>query len=199
MEQYGTLESPFDPGYLRWAVEEAGFVDVKQFMEVDRLVPLDEAGKAVGVLAEWAGIRVGRRSPETNTLIATKPVADTGGEGAWRARITVAAAPQEGPDGSLHVLLHVENTGRAFWPAPTAFPYPEGIVNVGPYVLADGERVELPRATLPHSLPIGGAVDVELVVPAEHRGRGEVLVDMVREGVEWFSPPDAPIARVRLD
>jgi SAM-dependent methyltransferase len=198
MEQYGTLESPFDPEYLRWAVEEAGFVDVKQFMEVDRLVPLHEAGTAVGVVAEWAGIRLGRRKPETNTLIATKPVADTGGADAWRARITVVAAPSEAPDGSLRVPLHVENTGRAFWPAPTAFPYPEGIVNIGPYVLVDGQRVELPRVTLPHSLPIGGSVDVDVVVPAEHRGHDEVLVDLVREGIAWFSEPRAPIARVPL-
>ncbi len=40
---------------------------------------------------------------------------------------------------------------------------------------------------------------MELVVPAEHRGRDEVLVDLVREGIAWFSEPDAPIARVRLD
>ena len=199
MEQYGTLESPFDPEYLRWSVEEAGFVDVHQFMEVDRLVPLHDAGAAVGLLTGWARIRAGRRKPETNTLVATKPVADTGGEDAWRARVSVAAPPAEAPDGSLRVLLHVENTGRAFWPAPTAFPYPEGIVNVGPYVLAAGERVELPRVTLPHSLGIGGSVDVELVVPAEHRGRDEVLVDLVREGIAWFSEPGAPIARVRLD
>ena len=199
MEQYGTLESPFDPEYLRWSVEEAGFVDVKQFMEVDRLVPLDDAGAAVGLLTGWARIRAGRRKPATNTLTATKPVADTAGEDAWRGRITIAAPPAEAPDGSLRILVHVENTGRAFWPAPTAFPYPEGIVNVGPYVLADGERVELPRAPLPHSLPISGSVDVELVVPPEHRGRDEVLVDLVREGIAWFSEPDAPIARVPLD
>ncbi|HEU5213404.1 MAG TPA: class I SAM-dependent methyltransferase [Gaiellaceae bacterium] len=198
MEQYGTLESPFDPEYLRWSVKEAGFVDVRHFMEVDRLVPLDDAGAAMGIFTTWAKIRAGRRKPETNTLIARKPVADTDGEDAWRASISVAAPPAEAEDGSLHILIHVENTGRAYWPAPTSFPYPEGIVNVAPYLLVDDERVELPRVTLPHSLPTGGAVTVALIVPAEHRGRDEVLVDLVRERLGWFSEPASPIARVRL-
>src|SRR5262249_50759728 len=164
----------------------------------DRLVPLDDAGAAIGIFTTWAKIRAGRRKPETNTLIARKPVADTGGADAWRARISVAAPPAEAEDGSLHILIHIENTGRAYWPAPTGFPYAEGIVNVAPYVLVNGERVELPRVTLPHSLPIGGAVTVALIVPAEHRGRDEVLVDLVREHVGWFSEPASPIARVRL-
>jgi hypothetical protein len=69
---------------------------------------------------------------------------------------------------------------------------------MAPYVLADGERVELPRAPLPHSVPSGGTIDVEVAVPAEHRGRDEVLVDLVREGIGWFSEPGSPIARVRL-
>ena len=82
MEQYGTLESPFDPEYLRWSVEEAGFVDVRQFMEVDRLVPLDDAGAAVGPPHRLgADPRRAAGRPETNTLIATKPVADAGGDG----------------------------------------------------------------------------------------------------------------------
>ncbi len=42
------------------------------------------------------GSAPGRRKPATNTLIATKPVADTGGADAWRARVTVAAAPAGG-------------------------------------------------------------------------------------------------------
>jgi SAM-dependent methyltransferase len=197
MEQYGTLESPFDPEYLRWSVEEAGFVDVRQFMEVDQLVPLDDAGAAMGIFSGWAKIRAGRRRPTTNTLTATKPGGNT--RDPWRARISVAAPPAEADDGSLRVPLRVENTGRAYWPAPTSYPYPEGVVNVAPYVLVDGERVELPRVPLPHSLPGGATLEVELVVPAEHRGRDEVLVDVVREGIGWFSEPGSPVARVRLD
>jgi SAM-dependent methyltransferase len=198
MEQFGTLESPFDPEYLRWAVEEAGFADVRQFIEIDRLLALDDASGAFGLFSSWAWIRARRRRPETNTLIASKPIAAGSAAGEWRGRVTASGPAAEGPDGTLRLPVQVENTGRAFWPAPSSFPYPDGVVNVAPYLLAGGERVELPRVTLPHSLGAGGSVDVELVVPVEHRESGEILVDLVREGIAWFSRPDAPIARVQL-
>jgi SAM-dependent methyltransferase len=200
MEQYGTLESPFDPEYLRWSVEDAGFVDVKQLVEVDELMPLDDASRPLRLLANWARIRTGRRRPETNTLIGSKPLADMDAAQAWRGRLSVAGHVKTDADGTIRVPLRVENTGRAFWPAPTAFPYAQGIVTVAPYVVDGGARVELPRAALPRSLGAGGTVDVEIAVPREQLGeRRELFVDLVREGITWFSAPEAPIAVVRID
>ena len=199
MEEYGTLESPFDPDYLRWSLEEAGFVDAKQFVELDELLPLRGISRPLHLLGRWARIRTGLGRPETNTVIATKPMAHAGSDD-WHGRITIAGTI-ETVDGVVHLPLRVENAGRAYWPAPAAWPYTQGIVTVAPYILDDdGARISLPRTHLPQPLPAGAAVEVELTVSLEElAGRQDVNVDLVREGISWFSTPDAPIAVVHLE
>jgi hypothetical protein len=60
-------------------------------------------------------------------------------------------------------------------------------VTVAPYhVGPDGERIELERATLPHGLSSGASVPVLIRLDADAVGR-EVRVDLVREGLAWFS------------
>jgi hypothetical protein len=85
--------------------------------------------------------------------------------------------------------LKVTNTGRAFWPAGRWYPYPNGSVTLGAYVLgpAQERQRELPRTTLPRSVSPGETVSVELRVAREEAGEGRLAVDMVREGVFWFS------------
>ncbi len=154
MEQFGTLESPFDPAYLRWCVQEAGFVDARQFMEVDRLVAFDDTSGALGLLTGWIRARRGR--PQTNTLIAAKPVADLGGGGAWRGQVSAAGPPTAAPGGATRVPLRIQNTGRAFWPAHVRLPVHAGHRQHGA-VSARGRRARRAAAgRLPHSLPGGG-------------------------------------------
>ncbi|MFN2470705.1 MAG: class I SAM-dependent methyltransferase [Gaiellaceae bacterium] len=197
MEEYGTLESPFEPRYLGSVLERAGFVDVRRFVEVDELLAVDDARRPLRLLARWAKVRVGRALPETNTLLATKPISPDGGDG-FAARVELAAPPVRA-DGELLLLLRAENTGGAFWPAPISFPYPQGVVTIGLYVLDGVDRRDLGRVSLPRSVGPGDSVEVTAPVPEELlRGADAVLIDVVREGIAWFSAPDSPLLRVPL-
>jgi hypothetical protein len=87
----------------------------------------------------------------------------------------------------------VTNTGRSFWPGAVKFPYPSGTISVGPYLLEGNNRTELPRVPLPHSVPAGGAAQVEIRLPRTALGDSrQVGVDLVREGIAWFSEPASP-------
>ena len=180
MKRYGTLESPFDPEYLAAVLKEAGFESVTRFARIDELFELGGEKDAVE--------RVSRqlRYPDLNTVIAVRPV-EVVGEEAFRARIEHSGSWEES-DGQLITSLSVTNVGRSYWPSASRFPYPEGIVMVGPYVEDDGGRIELARAPLPHAVPPGETVGVVLVVPKAQAVAAERLtVDLVREGIAWFS------------
>ena len=43
MEEYGTLESPFDPAYLLAVLKEAGFTQIARFAAVDDLLDVSDA------------------------------------------------------------------------------------------------------------------------------------------------------------
>jgi SAM-dependent methyltransferase len=184
MRAFGTLESPFDPEYLAAVVEEAGFVDVQRLYEVDELIDLANAEGALEQLSR----RTAR--PDTNTLVAQNPSGPV--EEAFAARIELHGEPQEAHD-EVALTLLVTNTGRAFWPTSSKFPYPSGTVSVAPYLIAGEGRVELPRIPLPHSIPSGGAVHVDVRLPrGALAGKQEVAFDLVRERIGWFSDPGSP-------
>jgi SAM-dependent methyltransferase len=190
MKEWGTLESPFDPDYLADVVEKAGFVQVQRLIEVDQLIDLSDAEAALERLSRLA------ERPDTNTLIAQNP--GDGGERDFAGRIEVQEEPRETAE-EVAVTLVVTNTGRSFWPGAASFPYPSGTISLGPYLVDNGGRVELPRVPLPHSLPAGGAVKVEIALPRAALGDArEVAFDLVREGIEWFSEPGAPLLRVKI-
>jgi SAM-dependent methyltransferase len=190
MKELGTLESPFDPDYLASVVEEAGFVEVQRLLEVDQLIDLSAARETL----VWLSRRAER--PDTNTLVAQNP--GEAGEQGFAARIEAQEEPHETPD-EIVFAVAVTNTGSSFWPAATKFPYPSGTVSVGPYLLTDGDRDELPRVSLPHSVPAGGTFYVDVRVPRSALGdRREVSVDLVREGIEWFSEPASPLLVLKL-
>ena len=198
MERYGTLESPFDPEYLVEVVEGAGFVDVRRLVEVDELL---ELGPEEGKRGLWGrlrsrsaggdrALRQASRRPTFNIVHAFNSV--PGGEGAatdFLARIEVAGSGWYEVGDERRIRLEVTNAGRAFWPAGRWFPYPKGTVTVAPYVAdAEGGRErELVRAALPRSVSPGETVEVEVAVRAEDAPSGRVAVDLVREGLAWFS------------
>ena len=188
MKEFGTLESPFDPDYLAKVVGEAGFVHMQRLYEVDELVDL--AG------GESALKRLSRRiaAPETNTVVAQNPSGPA--EEGFAARMELQGAPQLSRD-ELTLTLLVTNTGRSFWPTHAGFPYPAGTVSVAPYLVEGGSRVELPRAPLPHAVPSGASVRVEIRIPRDSlAGTREVAFDLVREGIEWSSEADSPLLLV---
>lgn len=186
MEHYGTLESPFEPDYLEEVVEKAGFTAIRRFVEFDELVEVGDVGGMVGRVREHLAYRLGRRSPDTNVLIAVKPLGGGSGNG-FAAAITGEGAWRLSEDRrSLLLAIRIRNTGDAFWPAG---PFEHGVVTIAPYVpLADGSRHELPRVALPRTVAPGEELALELAVPQEAAGDAdEIAVDCVREGVAWFS------------
>lgn len=189
MRQRGTLESPFDPDYLVTVVGQAGFEGVTRLIEVDELVdPADLRGALRG-LKRFATYRLG--GGEMNTVVARKPIAGGPEHAAsFAGTIERAGGWQDSlGSGERELPLRVTNTGRGFWPAGESFPFPRGTVTVGPYLRGPaGGRIELPRTLLPRGVRPGETVDVRLRIPArELAGAEELVVDLVYEGVAWFS------------
>jgi SAM-dependent methyltransferase len=185
MEEYGTLESPFAPDYLERVVGDAGFTDVRRFIEIDELLDIGDTRGLVARFRDYAAYRLGRKEPQSNTLIATKPIPI--GQGAESFSAELRAEGPWRPDGeNLSLTLHVRNTGRSFWPVGKIA---KGAVTIGPYVQQpEGGRLELPRKLLPHALAPGDEVEVELSVPRSAVGDSrQIAVDCVREGIAWFA------------
>jgi SAM-dependent methyltransferase len=180
MEEYGTLEAPFDPAYLEAVLRKADFANVTRFAAVDTLVDLSAAKD------ELRRVRALVERPPMNTVVAFKRgptdrpdfAARISAPGSWR---------REGEELSLQI--EVANIGRCFWPAGPASALPQGVVLVGPYVTTeDGGRIELPRRRLPGSLSPGESVQVELRLScAAVEGAREITIDLVREGLVWFA------------
>jgi SAM-dependent methyltransferase len=188
MRSRETLESPFDPRYLLEIVREAGFEDVRRLIEVDELVAVDDLRHPLRTLARFFRYRAGRG--DINTIIGRKPLGIEATTDATNffARIESLGDWEDSSEpGEKLMRVKVTNEGRAFWPMARMFPYPAGVVTVGPYTTGDvGERVELGRAMLPHGVSPGGSAQVLVRVPSEAIRR-ELRVDLVREGLAWFS------------
>jgi SAM-dependent methyltransferase len=198
MKRFGTLESPFDPDYLVEVVEGAGFTNVRRLAEVDELVDLaPPALRRDRILERFLPDRLRTRAlgqaalrPEFNVIHAVNPIPEGGGENAEFSGRIELEGDWVASDHELARRLKITNDGRAFWPAGLWYPYPKGSVTVGSYVPGpQGERlVELVRMTLPRSVSPGETVSVELKIPREQVGPGgTVAVDLVREGICWFS------------
>lgn len=184
MEEYGTLESPFDPEYLLEVLEEGGFKSVTRFAQIDGLFDVSNPRAA---LAELEGHV---RSPSMNTILAARPIPaeQAGTESGFVGKLEQAGEWRQLPSGRGAIVpVLVTNAGRSFWPSGGAFPFPQGTINVGAYLDRPDGRNELGRTPLPHSLPPGASVTVGVAIPAEvTEAGGEVTIDLVREGLAWF-------------
>jgi SAM-dependent methyltransferase len=185
MERFGTLEAPFEPDYLAAVLEQAGFTDIKRFVEIDALVPAAKGGSAL------EGLTKKLEQPDTNTFLALNPIATAAdAHGVFSAQFTPLDGWERSPDGTeLWARVAALNTGEELWPAGLDYPFPRGSVTVAPYLpQPDAGRVELPRAILPRSLRPGESAVFQIAVPTElARGASQVGVDLIREGVAWFS------------
>jgi SAM-dependent methyltransferase len=197
MEEYGTLESPFDPDYLVAVLSEAGFTQISRFAAVDELLDVsareEELRRVESLLV----------NPPMNTVIAHAPVpAGFAADGEiFAARIERRGSGAVTSDGDeLSVPLTITNTGRAYWPAGTGSSFPHGAVGLGAYVLLqDGQRSEFPRQGLPRSVSPGESVAVDVRVPrASLEGGSDVEVDLVREGIAWFASYGSTPLRIPL-
>jgi hypothetical protein len=163
-------------------------VDVRQLAEVDELVDLGDLREPFHAAARFFRYRAGRG--DINTVIARKPLdLDLTSEASnFSARLEAQASWDRTTEpGKALLWVTVTNTGRAYWPSGNGFPFPSGVVTVAPFELGpDGERIELDRATLPHGVSPGESVNVLIRVDAEASAR-EVRIDLVREGLAWFT------------
>jgi SAM-dependent methyltransferase len=183
MEEYGTLESPFEPDYLMAVLGDAGFTDVKRFAAVDDL--LDVSARE----DELRRLDARLRNPPMNTVVALNPVRSEAELVPFAARLEGRGASGVSADGYLELSLTIANTGGSFWPAGLDSTIPAGTVTVGPYVvLGDGGRRELPRLALLRSVPPGGSVDLDIRIALDGlEDANELGVDLVREGIAWFA------------
>jgi SAM-dependent methyltransferase len=183
-----TLESPFDPRYLLEVVREAGFEDVRRLIEVDELVRVDDVRQPFNAFTRFFRYRAGRG--DINTVVARKPLGvEVASEAAnFSGRIESLGPWDDSSEPGMHLMwVDVTNDGLAFWPSGKGFPFPSGVVTVAPYTVDEaGERAELGRSTLPHGLSPGTSAQVVVRVPSEAT-RDEVRIDLVREGLAWFS------------
>ena len=188
MRMRQTLESPFDPRYLLEVVRQAGFEDVRRLLEVDELVSVDDLRQPFNAIGRFLRYRLGRG--DINTVVARKPLQLEARTDAtnFSGRIEAVGEWEDGSEpGEKLIWVEVTNEGRAFWPMAKAFPYPSGVVTVGPYMIDDaGERIELGRSMLPRGVSPGASARVLIRVPVE-AALGEVRIDLVREGLAWFS------------
>jgi SAM-dependent methyltransferase len=183
-----TLESPFDPRYLLGVVRAAGFKDVRRLIEVDELDAIGDLRHPFNAFARFFRYRAGRG--DINTVVARKPFGldvRTDSDNFFGRIEALGDWDEDSEPGEKLLWVEVTNEGRAFWPMAKGFPHPSGAVTVGPYMIDDaGQRVELGRAMLPHGVSPGGSARVLVRVPVEAT-RGEVRIDLVREGLAWFS------------
>jgi SAM-dependent methyltransferase len=188
MRRHETLESPFDPRYLLEVVHNAGFHDARRLLELDELVDVGDTRQPFRALTRFFRYRTGLG--EINTVIGHKSLElETPSDSANFAGRIESLGPWDDSTDSEEQLMWVEvtNQGRAFWPTAKAFPFPSGVVTVAPYTLDQAaERVELGRSMLPHSMSPGTSARVLVRVPNE-AARDEVRIDLVREGLAWFS------------
>lgn len=91
----------------------------------------------------------------------------------------------------LLLWVRVRNTGLVIWPCRGAYP-----INLGYHWMdANGEVVDFEgvRSVLPVDLPPTEYVTLEIhAEPPPHPGEYQLVVDMVEEGVGWFSLQGVP-------
>ena len=95
------------------------------------------------------------------------------------------------PGEKVDILFKVKNLGNAIWPAVGTkdFRYQ---INLGDRWLGFGTRLEDNRAAMTADLPPGGETEMKLTVNAPLKpGDYTLEIDMVHEGVNWFSEKGA--------
>ena len=124
----------------------------------------------------------------------------------YRALITVADKPSAMKAGEKKLLLiKVKNNGNSIWPWRVEQGW-MGIVTAGDRWLSKDGLTALNeldrRVALPHDLGPGEEIELKLTVTAPEVPGDYVLeIDMVQEGITWFSQQGSPTARwnVRIE
>ncbi len=119
----------------------------------------------------------------------------------YRVQFVRYQVPDQMQTGQVYQCpVRVRNTGATHW--PTSRTNPTGI-NLGYHWLTTDEVMVVrdgPRVELPADLPSGRMADLTLcVTPPEQPGSYLLQLDMVREGVTWFSESGSPGPKLTVE
>ena len=199
MEQYRTLESPFDYSYLRELLDENGFAIVGDYVSVNGLFERE--------LIEDDRLPL-RTVPTNYHYFACKKVAegvpassipDSRKPGRLSARIALRSKPnlRISSGEALEIDLEIENTGDTLWLAGSDAR--AGVVM--PAVRIIDEEGTVVREVhgeppLPHAVAPGEMIRLKIGCAAPQRsGVYALRVDLVDEQVCWFEDSgSAPLA-----
>lgn len=189
MRNYGTLESPFDPGYLHQLLNEAGLAVVGDYISVNGLFDRD-------IIDEQGRLKV--HATSINYLLCKKvsesgpasSVPDSRAPGLLRAEIHPQSPWLEKlvPGKPFTLQLRITNTGDTVWLGGDYLR--RGAVTLGVKILDDAGRVidefhgepGLPRAVGPNE---SCSVVIEHPAPAQP-GSYVLKIDLVDQHICWF-------------
>ena len=189
MERYGTLEAPFEAGYLKRLLNRNGLAVIGDYLSFNGLIDRE--------LVEPDG-RVQVEFPRVNYLLCKKVVdhgdaaaiPDSRAPGLLRARLALKSAwqPTYLPNDRFALKLEIANIGDTLWLGGRYLR--RGAVTLGVKLLRpDGSVVDefhgeppLPRAIGPGE---GTEVVIDHACPAI-RGEFTLKIDLVDQHVCWF-------------
>lgn len=194
MREFETLESPFDPAYLRALLDEHGLKVVGDFVNVSGLFErevLEGAGTLLPVTPEQVNYLLCKKVTDAGTPASSVP--DSKRPGLLRAQITATGETEwsgisVAAGAWLHANVEVENTGDTLWlSGREARP---GVVMPGVKLLdADGRTLRETHGEppLPCAVAPGERVslDIEIEAPREP-GTYRIKIDLVAQHVSWF-------------
>lgn len=187
MQEFETLESPFERDYLLGLLREYGFAVVGDYISVNRLFERSTV----------EGDRLPLDGPLSFNYLLCKKVSVAGGEildsrnpGLLRARITLHEEPQArvAPGQTIQLPIQIENTGDTLWLVSSSAP--KGTVRLGVKILNENSEVvdemhgspPLPRALAPRE-----KVQLMISRPAPKlAGAYTVKVDLLDQDICWF-------------
>lgn len=185
MNQFGTLEKPFDQPELFGILKKAGFVNIQAYEFVNLIVKRQE-GEIIPSLRD-------SMVPMTNTVVARKlgNLYDSQFPRQLKARISIdkESIPQIVLAGAvLQLEVSLKNEGDTLWlsdPNSTT-----GFVTIGTKLLDERRQLlsdALERSNLPHNVPPGQTVALTHRFTAPTKpGLYWIKLDLVDEQIAWF-------------
>jgi SAM-dependent methyltransferase len=189
MREFATLESPFDPEYLRELIVEHGFKVIGDYVSANGLFERETVEDG----------RVAIDPAQINYLLCKKVVdgvstaadfPDSRAPGKLTARINVVDSFPASvvPNSEISVRLRIENTGDTIWLTGPARR--KGAVMLGVMLLDEAGSTISERhgePPLPRALAPGESVETVIgfrapAVPGKYR----LKVDLVAQHVAWF-------------
>ena len=203
MEQYRTLESPFDYSYLRELLDENGFAIVGDYVSVNGLFERE--------LIEDDRLPL-RTVPTNYHYFACKKVAegvpassipDSRKPGRLSARIALRSQPnlRISSGEALEIDLEIENTGDTLWLAGSDAR--AGVVMPAVQIIDEEGTVVREvhgEPPLPHAVAPGETIRLKIGSAAPQRsGVYTLKIDLVDEQVCWFEDSGSAPLTMRLE